>query len=295
MSEETELQAKIAALAGQINKHKRHPPSQETARYSGAVHNESYHPRTTSRWSPYLQGGRPNFKPIKNRTLVLANAGCDPPKGDDQDTITAPFVTSRAGSKAELMTKETFEREQRQRQQYQQQRALKSGASASQQSRQETSSAGSSNHAARVLEFDGIRFELQADGAKLIRVAGERYADLHRRAVLNLADPGLSTKETPKKVTIADVNFLRTKSGNLVRVTTTQGNTRYLAHYCDVSQGHCLRATLSSASVRAPQKQCDKFTRHGTVHSRFRTTSHINRTSSEFPCRLCGGFSYTLT
>ncbi|KAI5369471.1 hypothetical protein Slin15195_G003470 [Septoria linicola] len=202
MSEETELQAKIAALAGQINKHKRQPPLQETARHGGAVHNDSYHPRTTSRWSPYLQGGRPNFKPIKNRTLVLANAGCDTPKGDDRDTLTSPFVTSRAGTKAELMTKETYEREQRQRREYQQQRALKSGASAPQQSSHKTCGAGSSNQAARVLEFDGIKFELQADGAKLIRVA----------------DPGLSMKETPKKVTIADVNFLRTKSGNLAPV-----------------------------------------------------------------------------
>ncbi|KAM3419293.1 hypothetical protein BST61_g5230 [Cercospora zeina] len=239
MSEDEVLQAKIAALAGQINKRRQQPQRHDLNQHSHLTHATSHFVRGANRWSPYSLGSRAaSPHPVKNRTLVLGGVSNDLAGTREYDATAhsinpsvAPssrFVTSLVGGRSQLMTKETYEREQRQRQEHEGQRAGNTTHSTLQQTRnveQDTPSA----QAARVLEFNGIRFELQPHGDKLVR----------------LGDPATTDKQTPRKVTIADVDFLRTKNGNLIRaMSTTPNNTRPIA--------------------RPSRKQCDKFTRSGS-------------------------------
>ncbi|GIZ39963.1 hypothetical protein CKM354_000332200 [Cercospora kikuchii] len=238
MSEEEVLQARIAALAGQINKHRQQPPRQDLTQHSPSPHGAAQFVRGANRWSPYSPGARfPIPHPVKNRTLVLGGASNDlsstrvndatPRPIDPSVAASGRFVTSRMGNRSQLMTKETYEREQRQRQEYKDQRAGNATIFTPQQIRQGQQDIPPAP-VTRVLEFDGIQFELQPHGDKLVR----------------LADPATADRQTPRKVTIADVDFLRTKNGNLIRaMPATQDNSR--------------------PSARASRKQCEKFTRHG--------------------------------
>ncbi|PPJ59640.1 hypothetical protein CBER1_01166 [Cercospora berteroae] len=249
MSEDEVLQARIAALAGQINKHRQQPPRQGLTQHSPFTHGAAQFVRGAHRWSPYSPGARPLIPhPVKNRTLVLGGASNDPSSTRVNDVTPRPidpsvaasghFVTSQMGNRSQLMTKETYEREQRQRQEYKDKRAGNAAFFTPQQTRNAQQDIPSAP-ATRVLEFDGIQFELQPHGDKLVR----------------LADPATADKQTPRKVTIADVDFLRTKSGNLIRAMPTQDNTR--------------------PPAPASRKQCEKFTRHGTIPTHLRPTGYL--------------------
>ncbi|CAK1355028.1 Zinc finger CCCH domain-containing protein [Cercospora beticola] len=250
MSEDEVLQARIAALAGQINKHRQQPPRQGLTQHSSSTHDAAHFVRGAHRWSPYSPGARPLIPhPVKNRTLVLGGGSNNLSSTRVNDVTPRPiepsvaasgrFVTSRMGNRSQLMTKETYEREQRQRQEYKDKRAGNTAFFAPQQTRNAQQDIPSTP-ATRVLEFDGIQFELQPHGDKLVR----------------LADPATADGQTPRKVTIADVDFLRTKNGNLIRaMPATQDNTR--------------------PPAPASRKQCEKFTRHGTISTHLRPTGYL--------------------
>ncbi|KAF2206700.1 hypothetical protein CERZMDRAFT_89095 [Cercospora zeae-maydis SCOH1-5] len=239
MSEEEVLQAKIAALAGQINKRRQQPQRHDLNQHSHLMHGTAQSVRGANRWSPYAPEARPAIpRPVKNRTLVLGGASNDLPSARDYDATprsidpsavpSSRFVTSRVGGRSQLMTKETYEREQRQRQEYEGQRAGNTTSTALQQIRNAESSIPSAQ-TDRVLEFNDIKFKLQPHGDKLVR----------------LVDPATIDKQTPRKVTIADVDFLRTKNGNLIRtMSTTSDNTR--------------------STARPARRQCEKFTKYGS-------------------------------
>lgn len=295
MSQEThtELQARIAALAGQINRHKQQPVSQQTARHSHRpqqVDPQYGRSAAAARWTPYAHGARAAFpRTIKNHTLV--NNDVKHPIVLDDDNDTAPqtlhgaaippanFVSSRVASRTQLMTKDTYEREQRRQQEYRQHSTTNHTYPSPYRPTRPAEETPSTVHTARVLEFEGIRFELQADGSKLVRLSGERCARLDTGSGLRDADPTTTDKETPKKVKVADVDFLRTKSGNLIRVaTTTHNQTRYYGQPNVKSHGRRLQFLLFRPIARASTKQCDKFTKYGTISTLYHnTTSHEGR------------------
>ncbi|EGP92129.1 uncharacterized protein MYCGRDRAFT_66788 [Zymoseptoria tritici IPO323] len=219
MNEEAELQARIAALSGQINQRKQQPFG---------------HPRD-ARWAPYARRGRGGHQPPhKNRTLVLntpvpQDAGMKAEPG----VIAAPapvapspakdaFVSTRGSRMNQLMTKETFAREQKQRiEQLEQQRAAKRPRGPPSAP---VNMASTARQPLREVEIEGIRFHLKEDGSKLIRIRGQSHPRPSFWTGLNKTDTAHDPKETPKKAKIADVEFYRTKNGNLVRMMAQNQN-----------------------------------------------------------------------
>ena len=68
--------------------------------------------------------------------------------------------------------------------------------------------------------LNDIPFRVSRGGSKLIRVSGAAFsaATLTKRAGLPLIDDPNTVNNTPKRVTIAGVTFVRSKNGNLHRL-----------------------------------------------------------------------------
>ncbi|KAK0322881.1 hypothetical protein LTR54_003098 [Friedmanniomyces endolithicus] len=253
MPDNAELQAKIAAVTGKIKQHKHHPffqPTPPPRAYHDQPHSAQPH-RVDSRWSPYNRGGRGGFQPAhKNRTLVLSGSSATPTPARGTPlvaTASSPLVSAR-GTNHQLMTKDTYEREQKQRiEQEGQHRVAKSLKRNTQDQHRILSHLNSTGAAvSREIAIDGIRFRLAGDGSKLTRV--------HDIATDNV--------RTPKKTTIAGVDFYRTKHDNLIRASALKASARYWTtpHYGKFeldSPSTCVRPT-------ANKLQCENFTKHGT-------------------------------
>lgn len=125
---------------------------------------------------------------------------------------------------------------------------------------------------ARELEIEGIRFRVQNDGGKLMRVTGDDVP----------AD--VAGRETPKTITISGIVFLRTKHGNLVR---DNQKARYI---CDsyLLSGRDSLSTLSRRTTqRSAKPQCEHFTKHGTV-SNPPTMAGCSTSRRRLDCQLAG-------
>ncbi|TKA29354.1 hypothetical protein B0A54_16862 [Friedmanniomyces endolithicus] len=213
MPDNAELQAKIAAVTGKIKQHKHHPffqPTPPPRAYHDQPHSAQPH-RVDSRWSPYNRGGRGGFQPAhKNRTLVLSGSSATPTPARG-----TPLVAT-----ASSPLKQRIEQEG-------QHRVAKSVKRNTQDQHRILSHLNSTGAAvSREIAIDGIRFRLAGDGSKLTRV--------HDIATDNV--------RTPKKTTIAGVDFYRTKHDNLIRAS----------------------ALKASARPTANKLQCENFTKHGT-------------------------------
>jgi hypothetical protein len=153
MADEAELQAKIVALAGAINRHKQqHQQPQPAPASQHAQTQQQYNPAPSyrgnyqsggSRWAPFPAPrgrGRGGYgAPFQNRTLVNATTGATPP------TPTPPHRTP-----------------QFQQQDY-----------PNQQERNMTVQRSIAPPANRDMVIEGVRFQLLEDGSKLIRMTGE--------------------------------------------------------------------------------------------------------------------------
>lgn len=287
MTENAELQAKIAALSGQINQHKQHKhqpfkPSQH---------------RTRGHWSPYGRSGRAGYpQPHKNRTLVLSGTQNSPPPAStttDFNTATLAnasiaadsFVSARGPGKKSLMNKDTYEREQKQVLEHKE-TALE--AKRQKIDREERTTLmhhvnASPASGSRELVVDGIRFQLRDDGSKLIRIPGKPPSIFHDGTddgELNGTDASTGTKETRKQVKIAGVDFYRTKNGNLVRANAVRDRIRYFVYTGNAICGqNSLRIQYRPAD-RKQTSQCEHFTKHGTQYpyeltSRLRTQGRV--------------------
>ncbi|KAF7191219.1 Zinc finger CCCH domain-containing protein [Pseudocercospora fuligena] len=229
MTDESELQARIAAVASQINRHKQKQQATPHTAFPGPSHR----PHGTPHWSPYRRGGRAAFAGVhKNRSLVL---------GSTRDTALAPaedstnagavtqqngFISTRGGHNNQLMTQQTFERERKQKlERFEKHRAAQEQERAAQNKPMRPPVVKQQ----RVLDIDGIIFELQEDGSKLNR----------------MFDPATAEKKTPRTYQIAGVDFFRTKKGNLVRAAS-----------------HGQRPDNTK-----PKAQCENFTKHGTYRT----------------------------
>lgn len=234
MTEQTELQARIAAVAGRINQHKQ---QQFAAR---------------GRWAPYDRGGgRLTYggrQMHKNKTLVV---------GEQQ----AGFVASR-GQNHQLMTKDTYNREQKSKQEVNEQhRATKR----QKRNAEEQIRILRYTEEDRELEISGLRFRLVSNGSKLTRIHGEPDGPAETNKWLNSADGANDSQETPKRAEVANVVFHRTKRGNLVRASA-------LARYIPCDHRVLSERYSSVTNCRTPKQapQCEHFTRHGTLPSHSR-------------------------
>lgn len=190
------------------------------------------------------------------------------------------LVSSRRPGMNQLMNKNTYDREQKQKLgQVERKRAIKKQkADREERSRliQHTSNQGSHE-----ILVDGMRFQLREDGSKLIRVSGKLTA-LREHDVwdMMLSNPDLesSAKETPKKVRIADVEFFRTKNGNLVRANAIKDLNRYFAMTGTNANGHDSLLNPHRLYRNRQKPQCEDFTKHGT-HPSYRSKSPQSRTA----------------
>lgn len=282
MTEEAELQAKIAAIAGRINQHKQHqsgalyPPSGQRYQYA-APPSRSYTHR-----SPYARGGRvPHTQIHRNRTLVLGGTQTPPSSTSGTATPSTPpvpnsaaptesFVSTRGAGTNSLMKKDTFDREQKQRLERKDQRRAAKRQKLNRDEKiklmQHVRTASTSG--SREMIVEGLRFQLRDDGSKLIRISGEHNV-LRGKAPFGLSlsasDPSASNRDTPKQVQIAGVDFVRTRNGNLVRANAVRDLGRYFHTVSEHMKGqdslcHCHR----SNPFKGP---CANFTKNGTYTS----------------------------
>ena len=198
--------------------------------------------------------------PHKNRTLVLGST--PKPTTSDSDSVnssttsladlnaaTENYVSTRGPGRNQLMSKDTYDREQKQKLG----QIQRSGAARRQKlDRQERSRLTQhiSTQGSREILVDGIRFQLREDGSKLLRVTGKQETLLGgielKNGILSKVDAATAAKDTPKKIKIASVDFIRTKNGNLVRANAVKGISTRLHH-------------------QKQRPQCEHFTKHGTT------------------------------
>ncbi|KAK5127046.1 hypothetical protein LTR85_008405 [Meristemomyces frigidus] len=237
MTEEAELQARIAAIAGKINQCKQQP----------------YSPQPHARWAPYA---RPTHK---NRTLVV---------NPDQKWPTGVLpgsedLVSMRGTNKQLMTKDTFEREQKHKQEIKEQsRAVKRQKRNTEEQHRilrHVDASGSASTRAMVVE--DIRFTLTPDGGKLIRAPGRQDSTENEAGSLSVADSS-TTKETPRRAKVAGVEFYRTKRGNLIRASALTGAARCAT---PTSHGHGSSLTFYRPIKQTPQ--CEHFTKTGMART----------------------------
>lgn len=273
MTEAAELQAKIAALNRRINQNRRAEPYPTAPPYSP---NHSHSTRGAGRWASRGRGGRAGYyQPVQNRVWVAGDTPTPPsaestpaPRADISESSPAGktsqngfYIPQNGIGKRELMSKETYEREQRQKQEYQQARALDPHLKASPSAARPRSQA-KHEQSSRRITIEGISFQVSKEGSKLVRVSGEYDLPHHYRAELNSADVSNALQETPKKTTVAGVEFHRTKRGNLIRAPAQPDITRYNRRGPGAPRLYWLNAS-HRFNASTPKPQCETFTKQG--------------------------------
>ncbi|KAK4540818.1 hypothetical protein LTR36_008895 [Oleoguttula mirabilis] len=252
MTEQADLQARIAAIAGRINQRK--------------YQQKTYAPQPPGPWTPYARTTH------KNRTLVV-NGGWTPAKADQTLATDVPpgseGLISMRSTNQQLMTKDTYAREQKHKQDIKEQRrAVKRQKRNTEEQHRILRHIDASGVASREMAVEGIRFVLTADGSKLIRVPGRQKYTSKEIDLLNGADSSIASKETPKRAKVAGVEFYRTKHGNLIRASALTGAARPIKktpqceHFTKngtCPYGPCCRFTHDPHKVAI----CKDFQKHG--------------------------------
>ncbi|KAH8429861.1 CCCH zinc finger protein [Aspergillus melleus] len=238
MSEDQDLMAKISQLAGQINRHKTQN-SQSPAPYGHESHSGPYvsrHAPSRGRpgWAPYR--GRPYGRgrggaPHRHRTLILNNATSGTPASStpsvgaasDNDgesrsntpngwvakhdrhmqLINSAIYDKEAQTRAKAM-EESRKAKAVKKAQIEQAKVLRYAQGVGRQYPPAVpkASATAEPMAEYQVYLNDIPFRVSRGGGKLIRVSG---------------DPN-TANNTPKRVTVAGVTFVRSKNGNLHRL-----------------------------------------------------------------------------
>ncbi|KAF2226633.1 hypothetical protein BDZ85DRAFT_256502 [Elsinoe ampelina] len=238
MSEDAELQAKIAALSARINREKQ----------SSAPANASTY-QQPPRWSPYGRGGTHHAPPyrggyhssprggihktgFRHRTLVNNNgtssdnkSGTATPEPDEK--LSAGITTHDRGhmqwTNAAVFDKKVQAKVQ----------AMEETAKAKRQAKDDSlknrvvehvygvqtpSASVAPSTASREIIVNDLRFRVAHDGSKLIRIFGEEHNQNTNRTSLSRTDgSNKDPHSTPKETKVAGVSFVRTKNGNLLR------------------------------------------------------------------------------
>ncbi|OQO04133.1 hypothetical protein B0A48_10743 [Cryoendolithus antarcticus] len=120
----------------------------------------------------------------------------------------------------------------------------------------------------REITIEGIRFRMKEDGSKLYRVDGEKIDEIGQALQhheLNSPDPLTAALTTPKQVFIAGIEFLRSKSGNLLRKTAINPTARYESNGPPGTVPRSSRI-ITFRVTQNTKPQCIKFTKNGTCY-----------------------------
>ncbi|KAJ0414421.1 hypothetical protein BJY00DRAFT_295184 [Aspergillus carlsbadensis] len=257
MTEDQDLMAKISQLAGQIDRFK-NGNGQEQPPNSDATHPGPHVARHTSyrgrpAWAPYR--GRPYGRgrpvaPHRHRTLILNNSAAPGSQGstpsdsmaienEESSRSATPnaWVTKHArhmqlinsavydkeAQKRVKALEETRKAKAHKKAQVEQAKVLRFAQGAGKQYPTgpvpQVTTAGEPSGEYQIFLND-IPFRVSRGGGKLIRVSSATPAcpALKERTSLRLVDDPNTVKNTPKKVKVAGVMFVRSKNGNLHRL-----------------------------------------------------------------------------
>nr|OQO28958.1 hypothetical protein B0A51_03766 [Rachicladosporium sp. CCFEE 5018] len=147
-----------------------------------------------------------------------------------------------------------------------------------------TSAHASTAGGKREITIEGIRFRMKEDGSKLHRVDGEGIAKLGQALEhheLNSADPLTAALTTPKQVFIAGIEFLRSKSGNLLRKTAINLTARYENNG---PPGNVPRSShiITSRATQNTKPQCISFTKNGIYPRVHRLMAFVPASATRF-------------
>lgn len=273
MDENAALQAKIAALSGQIKQRREAPSSHTQSTYHQSQYYNPSYPRGNPRWAPYNRGGRAGYPGAhRNRTLVVGGV-----QSDASSTMTDPtlvkspekaaqdkFVSTRGPGKSQLMTKETYNRELKQKTEYVNQQDSPQRNKRPQSAGYRVNPETVAHQVKRELMVDGIRFQMADDGSKLFRIPCELSTPVVMCSQLKTTAADEDSTPTPKTFKIADVTFIRTKHGNLVRAKSIEGSSRYKWQNDGIQHGRDLRSLLDRNPAVLRKPQCEHFTKYGT-------------------------------
>jgi hypothetical protein len=243
MADDAALQAKIAALAGAINRHKQQQPEPvaNLAHPQHAYNNTGQPYRgnlqtSNHRWAPFpsTRGrgrGRGGYGPaFQNRTLVNAT------------TTSAPPTPTTTNGTLQQQQQDWQNREEKSKLAH---HFNKPGVN-------------------RELVIEGVRFTMKEDGSKLIRVTGEHWntnvIDGIGR-ILNCTEPSATSPRTPKKAVVAGVEFFRTKNGNLLRSATINVAAKYAGYDMEAAD-YCWQHHRPTPK---PAAQCEHFIKNGIL------------------------------
>ncbi|KAL4902639.1 hypothetical protein BDW74DRAFT_61874 [Aspergillus multicolor] len=284
MSEDQDLMAKISQLAGQINRFKNgntptESPHNELQSGSHVARHTSY--RGRAGWAPYR--GRPYGRgrgaaPHRHRTLILNNSATpasqsSTPDGMEIDTdetsrsatpntwvtkharhmqLINSAVYDKEAQKRVKALEETRKAKAQKKAQIEQTKVLQFAQGAGRQF-----ASGSTPQASAPTESSGeyqiflndIPFRVSRGGGKLIRVSSAipTHSMLVERAGLQILDDPNTANNTPKRVKVAGVTFVRSKNGNLHRL------------------GAVTSKRMPSA-VKKKNELCQRFTTTGTCY-----------------------------
>ncbi|KAJ5290972.1 hypothetical protein N7478_000223 [Penicillium angulare] len=254
MTENDDLLAKIGQLAGQINRHKNQPTQPPQPSHQSQY--VSRHVPSHQGWAPYSRGrggrgrGRHPAAPHRHRTLVL-NTGASgstpsstssPGPASDNDGESRPTPTSNGwvaknDRHMQLINSAVYDKEKQARakameetRKFKERRRAEREQSKVLRYAQGPVSASVSTATQQILVND-VPFKITRGGSRLVRMSD---------------DPN-TANTTPKRVTVAGVNFVRSKHGNL----------------------HRLGAVTSKKQPGAAKKRdelCKRFTTTGTCY-----------------------------
>lgn len=212
----------------------------------------SRHAPSHQGWAPYHRGrgrgrGRGAAAPHRHRTLVLnniasgstpgTNPSINPASGFDGTTpastnSTANGWIAKRDRHMQLINSSVYEKEAQARS-----KAMEETRKLKEQKKTEheqakvlryaqgpgaTAMVSTSAHssAGREIIIDGFAFRVARGGSKLIRISSVYYLlnlSPHRIGLPSIDDP-TTANNTPKRVTVAGVSFVRSKNGNLHRL-----------------------------------------------------------------------------
>ncbi|KAJ5114453.1 hypothetical protein NUU61_000212 [Penicillium alfredii] len=254
MTENEDLLAKIGQLAGQINRHKHQSQNPQPSIQSQHV---SRHTPSHPGWAPYHRGrGRRPAVPHRNRTLVLNNTASGstpsstPSSGpvSENDVEMRPSTTSNGwvakrdrhmqlinsavyDKEAQARTKameETHRLKTQRRTQREQTKVLRYAQGSGVPASVATAAQPAAGH--QILVND-LPFQIARGGSKLVRMSNDPAA----------------ANNTPKRVTVAGVAFVRSKNGNLHRLGAVSSKKK-------------------QAAVKKRDELCKRFTTTGTCY-----------------------------
>lgn len=194
---DSQLQAHIAALAGQINRHKQQDQQQQQQQnfqYRGGGFRGGY--RGSNRYVPYpgYGRGRAGYAGYQNRSAVFNTPA----------TPTTPGSWTGYGSETGSTTSGPPNTPK------------EAAPLTATQARPITRPPTVPKQINRDMAIEGITFRMKEDGSKLTRVSGIiPFLEYFNRLKLRSTDDNFPT--TPKVAVVHGVHYQRTKNGNLLR------------------------------------------------------------------------------